>query len=95
MASFRVATEALTAASAIVAQTSHDVNDSHGGLLGASGALAGTAAEPVFELFLGAADGALKSLDAATHGLGSALNEVAMAYQLADGAAAAALKVKR
>lgn len=95
MASFQVATEALTAASAIVAQTGHDVNQSHGGLLGSSGALTGTAAEPVFELFLGAADGALKSLDAATSGLARALNEAAMAYQLADSAARASLEVKR
>jgi hypothetical protein len=60
MGSFQVATEALTAASAIVAQTSHDVNESHNGLLGSSSALAGTPAEPVFVMFVGAADGGVE-----------------------------------
>ena len=95
MSSFQVATEALTAASAVVARANLNAGQSHGGLLGSSGALGGTAAEAAFAMFVGAADSALHSLDAATSGLSRALNEAAMAYRLADGSAAASLEVKR
>lgn len=95
MSTFQVQTEALTAASAVVARSNLDVGQGHAGLKGSSGALAGTPAEVAFTIFVTAADTALQSLDTATTGLSRALNEAAMAYQLADQAAAKSMPVKR
>ncbi|HTX32693.1 MAG TPA: type VII secretion target [Solirubrobacteraceae bacterium] len=95
MPTFHVETEALTAASAVVVRANSDVGTSHAGLKSSSGALADTPAETAFAIFVGAADSALGSLDTATSGLARALNEAAIAYQLADQAAAASMPVKR
>jgi hypothetical protein len=95
MSTFHVETEALTAASAVVVRANSDVGSGHAGLQSSSGALAGTPAESAFAIFCGAADTALSSLDTATTGLSRALNEAAIAYQIADQAAAASMPVKR
>jgi hypothetical protein len=95
MSTFQVQTEALTAASAVVARANSDVGSGHAGLKSSSGALAGTPAETAYAIFVGAADTALGSLDSATAALSPALNEAAAAYQLADQAAAASMAVKR
>jgi hypothetical protein len=95
MSTFSVQTEALVAASAVVARASLDANAGGNGLGTSAGALDGTPAMAAFAMFVGSAQSAAQSVETATGGLARALNEAAMAYVLADGSAAASVEVKR
>ena len=94
MANFSVATEALTAASVLVAGAGQDVDGAQGSLEGTAGAVDGTPAVMGYAIFTGAAATALEGLHTAALGLSRALNTAAFAYQAADAAAAASLRVQ-
>ena len=94
MANFSVATESLTAASVLVAGAGQDVDGAQGSLQGTAGAADGTPAMMGYATFTGAAATALEGLHTAALDLSRALNTAAFAYQAADSAAAASLRVQ-
>jgi hypothetical protein len=89
---FTVATESLTAASAVVAGSGLEVDGGRDALQGAAGALDGTPAMAQYAAFLGAAGTTLDGLHEAAGDLSRALNTAAFAYQAADVAAASSFK---
>jgi len=93
MSSFTVATQALTGAALVVANSDSEVDASGSSLQGDAGALDGTPAMTAYALFLGAASTALEGQREAAGDLSRSLNTAAFAYQTADASAASSLRV--
>ena len=95
MPDIQVATEALTLASALVVKGGLDVTAGNNTIQGSSGACDGTPAAVAYMMFVDTIGPAYQTMDQAAGDLSRSLNLAAAAYELADGAAAKSLEVKR
>ena len=94
MTRFLVATEALTAAGALIGASDTEISQGQASLSGADGACLDTPAQWPWTEFLTNAGLAVTSTHDAVSSLSVALREAAYAYASADGTAASSLAVK-
>ena len=91
---FQVASEALTAAGALIGADAGELASAQGAFGGESAACMDTPAQGACEAFASAVDGVVGTAQEAVQALGGALKEAAFAYQSADAAAATSLTVR-
>lgn len=82
-------------AALMVAATEADVRAAHSALAGSEEACEGTPADTGYAFLLGSLNPALHSSRETAAELGSAMQQAAQAYAMADGSAAAAFKRKK
>lgn len=92
MPRFAVQTEALSAASAVIAGSEADMDSRRGSARAVAGALDGTPVEPEFIAFMGSLESVLGSTAGSVQALSRAVNEAAAAYALAERTATASME---
>ncbi len=92
---FQVASEELFAAGSLVSTSAENLSTGHGGVLGNSGACAGTPAAGDFADFVAMAGTAVSSAHGAVTALAGSLREAGTAYLAADSSAANSLSVHK